>query len=42
MSYYVSGPKNGQPVKRENLDKNGKLWSTDWGICQWNDFYHGK
>lgn len=20
----------------------GKLWSTDWGLCQWNDHYHGK
>lgn len=28
-------------AKRENL-KNGKVWSTDWGICQWNDYYHSK
>ncbi len=20
----------------------GKLYSTDWGLCQWNDVYHGK
>lgn len=24
----------------QNRDKNGKLLSTDWGICQINDFYH--
>ncbi len=22
--------------------KNGKVVSTDYGICQWNDYYHGK
>jgi hypothetical protein len=22
--------------------KNGKVSSTDYGICQWNDYYHGK
>ena len=21
---------------------NGKVMSTDYGICQWNDYYHGK
>lgn len=21
---------------------NGKVVSTDWGLCQWNDFYHGE
>lgn len=21
---------------------NGKTYSTDYGICQWNDYYHGK
>ena len=21
---------------------NGKVFSTDFGICQWNDYYHGK
>lgn len=22
--------------------RNGKVVSTDYGICQWNDYYHGK
>lgn len=25
-----------------NKDVNGVLRSTDWGICQWNDYWHGK
>lgn len=41
QSYYLTGPKKGQPVIRENM-RNGKLWSTDRGICQWNDYYHSK
>lgn len=28
-------------AKHPNLI-NGKLSSTDWGICQWNDYFHGK
>ena len=28
-------------AKNENR-LNGQLMSTDWGICQWNDYYHGK
>ena len=28
-------------AKNENKI-NGKVVSTDWGICQWNDYYHGK
>lgn len=27
---------------RDNLDKFGKVWSKDWGLCQWNDYWHGK
>jgi len=23
-----------------NRDKGGKIWSTDWGICQINDWFH--
>lgn len=38
QSYYLQGPKRGQPVKLENL-KNGKVWSTDWGIAQINDYW---
>lgn len=26
----------------QNKDKNGKVLSTDRGICQWNDYWHGK
>lgn len=41
QSYYLSGPKKGQPVKLQNKDKTtGQVWSTDWGICQINDWYH--
>lgn len=29
-------------AKLNNKDKSGKIWSTDWGICQWNDYWHGK
>lgn len=26
-----------------NIDpKSGKVFSTDYGVCQWNDYYHGK
>jgi hypothetical protein len=25
-----------------NRNKDGSLASTDYGICQWNDYYHGK
>lgn len=39
QSYYLSGPKKGQPVKLENK-KNGVVWSTDWGIMQLNDYFH--
>ena len=27
-------------AKFENKDGNGKVWSTDWGICQINDYWH--
>jgi hypothetical protein len=39
QSYYLSGPRKGQPVKLENTD-DGMVWSTDWGICQVNDYFH--
>jgi hypothetical protein len=25
-----------------NLDKDGKVWSTDWGYLQINDYFHKK
>lgn len=28
------------PKPNENLDKNGNVWSTDYGIAQVNDHYH--
>lgn len=32
---------NGQPVKHVNYAKDGKtVSSTDWGICQINDYFH--
>ncbi len=27
-------------AKLENKVSNGKVWSTDWGLCQINDHYH--
>lgn len=41
QSYYLSGPKKGQPVKLENK-KGETVWSTDWGICQINSWYNIK
>lgn len=32
--------KNGVPVSDKNLNTDGSLASTDWGICQINDHYH--
>jgi len=39
QSYYLSGPKKGQPVKLDNI-KDGVVWSTDWGIAQINSYWH--
>ena len=30
---------DGNPVKNENKDSTGKVWSTDFGLCQVNDYY---
>lgn len=30
---------NGNPTKHQNI-VDGKVSSTDWGLCQINDFYH--
>jgi hypothetical protein len=27
-------------AKNENKDSTGKVWSTDWGLVQVNDWYH--
>lgn len=40
QSYYLSGPKKGKPVTKENLAPNGRVWSTDYGIAQINSHYH--
>lgn len=29
-------------AKLDNKDKNGRVWSTDAGICQWNSYWHSK
>jgi hypothetical protein len=29
-------------AKNQNKNKKGVVTSTDWGLCQWNDYYHGK
>lgn len=31
---------DGNPVKHENLNGDGTIASTDWGICQINDYYN--
>lgn len=32
---------SGKPLKKINYEKDGKtVSSTDWGICQINDYYH--
>lgn len=31
---------NGQPVKHENKSAQGTTLSTDWGLCQINDYWH--
>lgn len=28
-------------IRHPNLNDEGKVMSTDFGICQWNDYYHG-
>src|SRR4051812_21578297 len=28
-------------ARHHNVSKSGKLLSTDFGLAQWNDFYHG-
>lgn len=38
QSYYLAGPKKGQPVTLDNY-KNGHVWSTDYGISQINSYY---
>lgn len=41
QSYYLSGPKKGEPVQRFNRSKDGRIvLSTDNGICQWNSYWH--
>lgn len=39
QSYYLSGPKKGQPVKLDNM-KGDVVWSTDFGIAQINTYFH--
>lgn len=29
-------------LTNHNKDKSGKVWSIDYGICMWNDYFHGK
>lgn len=29
-------------ARLDNKDKNGNIWSTDAGLCQWNSYWHGK
>ena len=36
LNYYADG----KPVIHQNLNKDGSLSSTDWGICQINDYWH--
>ncbi len=29
-------------ITHANKDKTGKVWSIDYGICMWNDYFHAK
>lgn len=43
-SRFMNRHTDGRPMINENR-KDGKVWSTDWGICQVNDYWnigHGK
>lgn len=44
MCATIGAESNGYNTKalNHNYFKSGKLASTDWGLCQWNDYYHGK
>lgn len=37
QNHWLSGPLKGQPVTHKNLNKDGSVASTDWGIVQIND-----
>lgn len=37
---YVESGFNINAIHR-NKGTDGKVWSTDYGICQWNDVFHG-
>lgn len=39
-SQFMNFHPDGTPVKHENLNKNGTLSTTDWGIVQINDWFH--
>ena len=39
-SDFMNYQPDGTPTKHENLNKDGTLSSTDWGIVQINDYYH--
>lgn len=39
-SDFMNYKSDGTPVKNENLNKDGSLSSTDWGIVEINDHYH--
>jgi hypothetical protein len=42
MTATIQG-ESGFNLKAVNYNKrNGKVVSTDFGLCQWNDYYHGK
>lgn len=37
----IKGESNFNPrAINHNKDKYGKILSTDYGLCQWNDYYH--
>lgn len=39
-NFYNYLPITNQPVKHVNLNRDGTVASTDWGIVQINDYYH--
>lgn len=39
-SQFYNYEADGDPVRFKNKDKSGETWSSDWGLCQINDYFH--
>jgi hypothetical protein len=36
----IEGESNFNTQAKNENKKDGKVWSTDWGLCQINDYFH--